>query len=98
MEWDEIQTLLADLVGANSVVLPLYVRPLTKTDVVRSFCVLSIPEAALYVLESEHEPFEWSGSKWHELLNMKVDPYFECELGNEMILRNVTRRRMKLTF
>ena len=83
IEWDEIQTLLADLVVASPIVLPLYVRPLTKADVVRSFCVLSIPEAVLCVLESEHEPFGWSDSKWHELLNMKVDPYFECELGND---------------
>ena len=62
------------MVGVSPIVLPLYVRPLTKADVVMSFCVLSIPEAALCVLESEHEPFEWSGSKWHELFNMKVDP------------------------
>ena len=77
IQWPEIQNLMKDLIGADPIMLPLYVRPLTRNDVAESFLRMYIPEAAFFVLNSDVEPFAWNGNQWHELLTLGVNPYIQ---------------------
>ena len=75
IKWPEIQSLMTDLIGADPIMQPLYVRPLSRKDVAECFLRMYIKEAAFFVLNSDVEPFAWNGNQWHELLTLGVNPY-----------------------